>query len=251
MPPLALQMNTGVRVSRSTVIAPRSSAHSLSENDRGDSATLLAVLEAAARLEPRPRIVFTGSRLQYGAAATLPVAESHPQLPTSPYGLHKMFCEAYLDLYRRRYGIGYAVARATNPYGGEAAGEQPYNVLDHVIRRAVRGEIVTIFGDGEQVRDYIHIDDMVAALELLARRADDPVVNIGSGAGITFRAAVERIVALAGGSIAYAAWPPELLAVETGSFVADISRARALGFAPQVGFEAGIARSIEGAGVGR
>jgi UDP-glucose 4-epimerase len=213
-------------------------------NLAGNCSTLLAVLEVAARLEPRPRIVFMGSRLQYGAVARLPVDEDHPQIPTSPYGLHKAFCERYLDLYRRRYGIGYAVARATNPYGGEAGHARPYNVLDQVIWRASRGETVTVFGDGRQIRDYVHIDDMVAALELLGARDDDPVVNIGSGSGITFRDAVERIVARAGGAMTFVPWPPEMLAVETGDFVANIDRARALGYAPRVGFDDGIARSI-------
>jgi UDP-glucose 4-epimerase len=207
--------------------------------------TLLTVLEAASRLEPRPRIVFLGSRLQYGAVSVLPVGEDHPQRPTSPYGLHKTFCEGYLDYYKRRHGIGYAVARATNPYGGEiAALGKAYNVLDQVIVRATRGETVTIYGNGEQIRDYVHIDDLIAALRLLAGRSDDPVVNVGSGIGIAFRDAVAQIVSVAGGAIAHVPWPQSMLAVETGDFIADIRAARALGYAPRVGFDDGIARSI-------
>src|SRR5476649_774104 len=84
---------------------------SLSANGGG----MLNVLEVARTLLPRPRIVFAGSRLEYGVAQALPVSEDHPLLATSPYGIHKKLCEGYLALYSRRFGISYAVARLTNP----------------------------------------------------------------------------------------------------------------------------------------
>jgi len=206
---------------------------------------LLALLETAATLEPRPRIVFTGSRLQYGRVGDVRVAEDHELRPTSPYGIHKVFCEGYLELYRERFGIPYAVARLTNPYGGDGRPSRPYNVLDQIIARAVRQEKVTIFGDGSQLRDYIHIDDVVKALVLLSEREESLIVNIGSGTAISFRNAVERIVLRTGSMLDYAEWPPEMLAVETGSFIANIDRARAIGFTPTIEFDDGIMRSIE------
>lgn len=207
--------------------------------------TMLALLDTAAALDPKPRIVFTGSRLQYGRVASIPVGEDSPLVPTSPYGLHKTMCEAYLELYRRRYGIGYAVARLTNPYGASTITRtRSYNVLDQIVDRALCNETITIFGDGRQIRDYIHISDAVNALLLLAARSDDVIVNVGSGSGIEFREAVEHIVGCAGGRIAHVPWPADALAVETGDFVASIERARGLGFAPRVDFASGIEQSI-------
>ncbi|GAC1426162.1 MAG: NAD-dependent epimerase/dehydratase family protein [Candidatus Velthaea sp.] len=205
---------------------------------------VLAVLEAAAHLHPRPRIVFTGSRLQYGRVSSVPVTEDAPLVPTSPYGLNKTMCEAYLDLYGRQYGIGYAVARLTNPYGASAVRARPYNVLDQIVARALSGETISVFGDGSQIRDYIHIDDAVTALLLLAEHTDDIIVNVGSGSGIAFRDAVEYIIAAAGGHIAFVPWPTDAAAVETGDFVASIDRIRRLGFTPQIDFRTGINRSI-------
>lgn len=207
--------------------------------------SMLALLEAASRLDPRPRIVFAGSRLQYGRVATLPVDEDHPMVPTSPYGLHKTFCERYLAYYHQAFGISYAVARLTNPYGStQPQSDRSYNVLDQIVRQSLRGESVTVYGDGAQLRDYVHIDDVVDALLLLGSRTENAVVNIGSGSGVTFRDAVEAIVARTGGTLSSVPWPEAALAVETGSFVASIERARALGFVPRVSFAEGIERSI-------
>jgi UDP-glucose 4-epimerase len=204
----------------------------------------LALLQAAVALEPRPRIVFAGSRLQYGRVAALPVAESHVQRPTSPYGLHKSLSEAYLALYFERFGVPYAVARMTNPYGGDAGVRRPFNVFDQLIRRAVDDEEITIFGDGSQLRDYLHVDDVCEALVCLARAAGNPVVNVGSGEGIALADAVRLVVARAGGRIAFVPWPPDALAVETGSFYADITLARTLGFTPRIPFAEGVERTI-------
>ncbi|GAC1401733.1 MAG: SDR family oxidoreductase [Candidatus Velthaea sp.] len=206
---------------------------------------MLALLDAAAAVHPRPRVVFTGSRLQYGRVQTLPVAEDHPLAPTSPYGVHKNVCEQYLAYYAREYGITSATARLTNPYGGgEPPAGRTYNVLDNIIAKAMRGEAVPVFGNGSQIRDYIHIDDVVDALIVLGRSTENCSVNIGSGYGISFRDAIAQIVERAGGSVDYVPWPADALAVETGDFVAAIDRARALGFAPRIHFGDGIADAI-------
>jgi UDP-glucose 4-epimerase len=231
------------------MLAGRAGAAASVADPAGDLAancgSLLAVLQAAVLVEPRPRIVFTGSRLQYGRVATLPVGESHPLHPTSPYGLHKTFCEHYLHYYRHQHGISYAIARLTNPFGsGTQAAKRSYNVLNQIIDAALRQETIPIYGDGAQIRDYVYIDDVVDGLMLLALHGDDCTVNIGSGVGIPFVEAVKTITSLCGGSIRSVPWPPEALAVETGDFVASIDRARSLGFLPATSFTEGIARSV-------
>ena len=207
---------------------------------------LINLLDGAARRTDPPKIVFPGSRLQYGRVAQLPVAETAAQQPLSPYGLHKRFCEDYLEFYARTRGIRYAVARLTNPYGPYHQ-RYPfgYNVLNQMIARARAGETISVYGDGEQLRDYVFVDDAVDALLILAARESNDVVNVGSGTGTSFRAAAEAIVRLAGrGDVTSIPWPPEAQKVETGDFVADITAVRNLGWQPRYRFEEGVLATL-------
>ncbi|MFN2461337.1 MAG: NAD-dependent epimerase/dehydratase family protein [Candidatus Velthaea sp.] len=215
------------------------------ENLDVNAGGMLALLEVARRLEPRPRIVFAGSRLEYGVARTLPVDESHPLEPICPYGIHKKLCEEYLALYARRYGIGYAVARLTNPYGSGAAHPAlPYNVIGTMVVRGLAGEALTVFGDGKQLRDYVYIDDAVEAIALLGAASGNHVVNVGSGSGIAFADAVRTIAGQTGGAVVSVPWPSAEEAVETGDFVADIGRAGTLGYRPRTSFADGVAKTL-------
>lgn len=222
-----------------------SSRHSLADLDVNVGG-LINLLEAATALDEQPKIVFPGSRLQYGRVTGLPVAESAAQLPLSPYGLHKKFCEEYLAFYARTRGIRYAVARLTNPFGPYrqryAFG---YNVLNQMIARARAGETIDVYGDGAQLRDYVYVEDAIDALLLLAARQENDVVNVGSGSGTSFRNAAETIVRIAGrGTVRSLPWPPEAQKVETGDFVADITAVRDLGWQPRYRFEDGVQATL-------
>lgn len=208
---------------------------------------LITLLEAV-RGEERPiRVVFPGSRLEYGRVRTLPVVESEPMCPVSPYGVNKYACELYLDLYARVYGISYAVARLTNPYGpSDAPGTKTYNVINSLIAAAKNGQTLTVYGDGMQTRDYVFVDDAVEALALLAASVENVVANVGSGEALAFISAVRTIVRVAdGGKIALAPWPAAAARVETGDFVADITQIRSLGWEPRTAFEDGVRATLK------
>lgn len=211
---------------------------------------MVTLLEAVRRSNHRVRVVFPGSRLEYGRAESLPVAESHPLRPLSPYGVDKIACEQYLDFYARAHGISYAVARLTNPYGPWIARPaREYNVLNRMIATAREGGTLTIYGDGAQLRDYLYVDDAVEAFVLLAALQENVVANVGSGTGIALRAAAETIVRVSGrGDVRSIPWPETAQKVETGDFVADISRIRSLGWEPKIGLEDGIRLTIEQSG---
>lgn len=207
---------------------------------------LVNVLDALAAQERPARIVFPGSRLQYGTPSRLPAAEDDPLVPLVPYGLHKNFCEAYLELYARRHNVSFAVARLSNPYGPwPAALYRGYNVLNAMILRALAGEAIQIYGEGAQIRDYIYVSDVVDLVLHLGRLPGNVIVNGGSGVGRSIAHVAREIVAAAGsGSVQTVAWPPGTLAVETGDFVADISRARGLGWTPKITLRDGLERTI-------
>ena len=217
--------------------------HDLNANVGG----MISLLEAARAQDRQVRIVFPGSRLEYGRVKALPAAETGPICPLSPYGVNKYACELYLEMYSRIYGISYAVARLTNPYGPwTVRPAQEYNVLNKLIATAASGGTITVYGDGRQLRDYLYVDDAVRAFERLAAYGENVVANVGSGIGVSFRLAAETIVRVAGrGTIATVPWPKEAQRLETGDFVADISRMCALDWKPTTSLEEGITLTLE------
>lgn len=209
----------------------------------------LVMLEALRAHNRDAKVVFAGSRLQYGHADHLPVAETSEKHPLCVHAIHKETVEQYLDLYARLFGIRYSCARITNPYGpGQPRSRTAYGVVNRLIHQAVADQPLTIYGDGAQQRDYIHVEDVVAALMTLATspNADRRAYNVASGTGISMIDLAKQIIAIAGaGRIEHVEWPELARQIETGDFVADISRIRdELGWQPQIPLRAGLEKTV-------
>jgi UDP-glucose 4-epimerase len=212
----------------------------------------LTLVEAVRRENPTARVVLAGSRLEYGRVGSDPVAETHGADPLCLHAVHKLVAEQYLRLYERLFGISYAVARITNPYGpGQPRSRTAYGVVNRLIHLALAGETLPIYGDGRQRRDYIYIDDVAHALLILGERQAKPgnannIYNVGTGIGTSIADMAKAIIAAAGaGRIEFVAWPPLAEQIETGDFVADISRIRAdLGWRPAVSLDEGLRRTV-------
>ena len=207
---------------------------------------LLTVLDGLTRAGHSTRVVFPGSRLQYGRPQRLPVCETDPLAPLVPYGLHKTMCEEYLAFYNRVHNLSYACARLTNPYGPWASPLfRGYNVLNAMIGKALAGDVIEMYGDGAQIRDYIFVGDVVELMLRLGSGRESLVVNAGSGIGHRMIDVANMILEIAGaGSISHRDWPPQALLVETGDFVADIAAARALGWEPRVSLAEGLRKTV-------
>ena len=217
----------------------------LDVNCRGN----LTVLESIRLAGARAKLVFVGSRLQYGQVETMPVAEDAAKVPTSLHAIHKATVEEYLHLYRRLYGLRFAAARVTNPFGpGQPGGRTDYGIVNRLIHLALTDQPLTIYGDGAQRRDYVHVSDVVDALLCLAgsEASDGRVYNIGSGTGTRMVDVAHLIVDVVGsGRVAHVPWPASARQVETGDFVADISRIRhELGWSPAIGLRDGLERTV-------
>jgi UDP-glucose 4-epimerase len=137
------------------------------------------------------------------------------------------------------------VLRITNPYGPFQRPEQrSYGVINQFIHKAVRGQPITLFGAGEQLRDYVHVDDVAAALMTAATSpaAVNGTFNVGSGHGTSMAELARLIVQVAGtGTVENVEWPKAEAQVETGNFVADIgSFAAATGWTPKVALRVGL-----------
>ena len=217
----------------------------LDVNCRGN----LVLLEALRTVNRDAKLVFVGSRLEYGRQTIQPVDEEQAPDPLCLHAIHKLTVEKYLRLYGSLFGLRYTIARVTNPYGpGQPPGRTAYGVVNRLIHLALAGDALPIYGDGTQRRDYIHVDDLVSALVGLAGSpsSDGRVFNVGSGEGTRMIDMAHAIIELAGGGrVEHVAWPALAGQIETGDFVADISRMRAeLGWAPAIALREGLQKTI-------
>ncbi|MCC7208164.1 MAG: NAD-dependent epimerase/dehydratase family protein [Anaerolineae bacterium] len=209
----------------------------------------LALLEVARRSGKKPHIVFASSRLVYGYTGSMPATEDAPLLPTSIYGLHKLTVEHYYRLYGMHYGVPYTIVRLTNPYGPyQLPDSRGYGIVNSFIMRALGNETLQVFGDGNQLRDYVYIEDVIEALLCIGYSAvvRGQILNIGLGRSIRLAEMAEMVVRLAGnGSIEHVPWPSVDRKVETGDFICSIARARKLlGWQPQTDWERGLRHTI-------
>ena len=214
----------------------------------------LNLLEAIRTQSPETTMCFASSRLVYGRTQYLPVDENHPKEARSFYGIHKRTCEEYCEYYALRFGVRSVALRISNPYGPHApSGHHRYNIANWMIDELIAGRDVTVYGRGEQLRDYIYIDDAVEALLCAAvdPNAAGHVYNVGSGTGTALMDFVRSVVQAAGtGGFRLVEWPQEFLQVETGDYAADITRIVAeLGWRPRVSLASGIAATVAAAGV--
>ncbi len=209
----------------------------------------LSLLEALRTVNPSARLVFVGSRLQYGKQAEQPVGEDQEPDPLCLHAIHKLTVERYLKLYAALYGLQYTIARVTNPYGpGQPESRTAYGVVNRLIHLALADRPLPIYGDGAQRRDYVFVDDVVSAL---VRLAESPAslsraYNVGSGTGTRLVDMARIIIEIAGGGrIESVPWPELAAQIETGDFVADITRIqRELGWQPSVDLRDGLERTV-------
>ena len=152
----------------------------------------LRVLEAARR--HGARVVAASSAAVYGDPEGVPVAETAPLEPTSPYGLNKLALDHYLRLYHDLYGLDTVALRYFNVYGPGQTGGDYAGVIEAFLRAARSGEPLTVHGDGDQTRDFVHVDDVVRA-NLLAAETDavGAAYNVGTGESVTVRGLADRI----------------------------------------------------------
>lgn len=209
----------------------------------------LTVLEACRRHNPKARLIFSSSRFVYGDVEYNPVDEKHPFNCLSVYGVHKLNGEKYYQFFHRAHGLDAIIFRIANPYGpGQQMKHGKYGILNWFVRQALEGKPLTIYGDGAQKRDYIHVEDLARAM--LAGAADRTikydVFNLGTGTGVAFREMAEIVARTVGNTaVSYLPWPAERYFVETGDYVTDVSKIRkALDWKPEIGIAEGISDTV-------
>ena len=210
----------------------------------------LVLLEACKRYNPGVKIVFAGTRTQYGSPVYLPVDEKHPMNPLDISGINKMAAEAYHLLYYRNYGIKTTSLRLTNVYGPRHQMKHSrQGFLNWFIRLAMDDEKIRIFGDGRQLRDFIHVEDVVRAFLMVAvnKKTDGQVFNLGTDNPVSIIYAAKLIVELAGsGKIKRVPFPEKNKKIEVGDYYSDFTKAKEIvGWRPDVSFRDGLKMTVD------
>lgn len=149
------------------------------------------ILEACRKTNVK-RIVFASTAAVYGDVQSLPVLETAPTAPTSFYGLSKLTCEQYLALYYKVYGLSYIVLRYANVYGERQGDGGEGGVISIFARKIHENQSITIFGDGEQTRDFIYVGDIAAAnYQSLRSVAGNTTYNISTQTETTVNTLIE------------------------------------------------------------
>ena len=192
------------------------------------------------------RVVFAGSAAVYGNAPELPKVETMRPEPASPYALHKLCAEQYGQVFSALYGLEVVTLRYFNVFGPRQDPRSDYAaVIPRFITTMMAGGSPTIFGDGLQTRDFVHIDDVVEANLLACTRPGvaGGVFNVAGGHRITLLELVATLNRVLGTQI-----EPTLAPPRPGDIVhscADITAARdGLGFTPKVDLAEGLRRTI-------
>ena len=206
----------------------------------------LRVLEGA-RKGGAQRVVFAASGgTLYGEpdVSELPLKESLPQHPLSPYGVSKKAALDYLLAYRELHSLEFAALALANVYGPRQDPHGEAGVVAIFAERLLRGQPVTIFGDGEQTRDFVYVDDVVDAFVRAATKGGGLVCNIGTGRETSVNTLFREMVVQAGVD-AVPAFKP-LRAGELARNCLDPSRAGIqLGWSPWTELGVGTAATIE------
>lgn len=217
---------------------------------------MLRLLEACRALGSKPTVVLASTATIYGVSPPLPVREDAPAAPVTVYDLHKLAAERYLAHYVQEGHVRGASLRLANVYGpGPKSSRPDRGVLNGMVRRALSGETLKIYGTGEFLRDYVYVDDVARAFLLAAARADalaGRAVPVASGDGHTFAQAIGLVARLVGERtsrevrVEHVEPPAGLSRIENRSFVADPRGLHAsLGFVAEISLEQGIQRTIE------
>jgi nucleoside-diphosphate-sugar epimerase len=224
---------------------PRSVADPITSHRANVDATVNVLL--AARDARVKRLVFAGSSSAYGDTPTLPKREDMPSNPMSPYALQKVIGEQYLQMFTRLYGLETVSIRYFNVFGPRQDPASPYSGVISVFATALlENRPPTIYGDGEQTRDFTYVANVVSGVlrACEAPGASGEVINVATGGRISLNQLFEEMRRLIGADVR-----PKYTATRAGDVrdsQADIAKARTLlGYEPLVSFEEGLEKTVD------
>ena len=208
------------------------------------------LLEACKKFNKDVKIIYTGTRGEYGSAVKLPVKEDAPLNPKGIYELSSLTAQKLFKIYNDNHGVRSVTLRLTNIYGERAQMQHHrFGVVNWFIRLAIDNQTIKVFGDGSILRDFLYVQDAGDAILKCAMcdKAYGEVFNVGVDKPTSFLELAKTIIEVAGsGKWEFAPFTPERAAQEPGDFYSDITKIKTVvGWKPKVELKDGIAKTIE------
>ncbi|MCZ6538513.1 MAG: GDP-mannose 4,6-dehydratase [Chloroflexi bacterium] len=189
-------------------------------------------------------IYVTSGGTAYGEPSVLPAGESTPVHPLSPYAASKLAVETYLPVYERLCGLKYSIVRLGNVYGPRQDPHGEAGVVAIFARAMLGGKPLTIFGDGNDERDYVYVDDVVDAIVKAAESSRSGPFNVGTGEGTSTNRIFEVLAENCGHTDVAVHGPPR--PGDVNRIYLDVSRAeKELGWIPKITLEDGLKTTVE------
>jgi UDP-glucose 4-epimerase len=209
----------------------------------------LSILESCRKNNRGVKIIFAGTRGQYGKADHLPVDEKHLMHPTDVNGINNVAGESYHILYNNIYGIRAVSLRLTNTYGPRhQMRHHKQGIINWFIRQLIEGQTIKLYGDGKQIRDINYVDDVVEALLLVAcnEKANGEVFNLG-GIPKNLVDLVETMIDVYGkGNYELIPFKDDLKKIEIGDYIANYEKIKnTVGWQPKISLEEGLRSSFD------
>ncbi len=200
----------------------------------------LNILDAAVEHKIKKLVFLSSGGTVYGEGTGKPFKEDDPTNPICSYGIVKLAIEKYIQMYHQLYGLPHAILRVSNPYGPGQLGEKPLGVVSIFLDRIKRNQPIEIWGDGSTSRDFIHIDDLMSAIDsVIASPSNQLLINIGSGKLVSIQDLISLISEILGSQPNVSYQPSRGFDVE--SVHLNIGKARSeIDWAPKVGLRHGI-----------
>ena len=201
------------------------------------------LLECAVNAGVRKVIYASTGGAVYGEPRYLPCDEQHPVAPLSQYGITKHTVEHYLELYAHLYGLDYTVLRYPNVFGPRQDPEGEAGVVAIFARRMLRDLPLTIYGDGQQQRDFIAVADVAQATLAALEAGDGAIINLGSGVGTSVQTIFDELAAITG----YRQQPsyqPSRLGEVYQIYLTNDRAQELLGWAPRVTLHEGLLETV-------
>ncbi|MBI5308208.1 MAG: GDP-mannose 4,6-dehydratase [Planctomycetes bacterium] len=201
------------------------------------------VLEALRKILPECRFLLLSSAAVYGNPSYLPVEETASSNPISPYGYHKMMCEILVREYFNIYGIRTSTVRIFSAYGPGLRKQ----ILWDIYLKVIKNKQVELFGTGKETRDFIFVQDVAYAIQLILEQGafDAEIYNVANGCEVS----IEELGRLFLSSLKVGNWKLAFSSVtkpgDPKRWCADIGKIKSLGYSPQVGLENGILQYVK------
>lgn len=199
-------------------------------------------LETVRKHAPDCRFVQLSSAAVYGNPPQLPIPESIPCKPVSPYGYHKLMCEALVEEYNQLHGLNTTILRIFSAYGERLAKQVIFDLCRKFSDTS--SEIVDVFGTGRETRDFIHATDVARAIECIYESESNGIFNVASGSqtSVDQLAQLLKIIFSNNKIVRYT---QSTRVGDPICWQADITKLQSLGFSPAVEFEAGVKQYVQ------